>query len=97
MIGSRSTKSSTACSTSAGASAELGAARAELGLAAELALGLLTSSAIVCPLQLLVLEQRLQVLALGGELLVLALDLELFEPAQRAQAHVEDRLGLQRR
>ena len=47
------------------------------------------------PLLVFVPEQRAQILALGGELLVLALDLEFLKPAQGAQAHVEDRLGLQ--
>ena len=74
--------------------AEFGATAAELGLAAELAFRLLHLGRDRLPLQILVLQQRLQVLALGGELLVLAPDLELLEAAQGAQAHVQDRFGL---
>ena len=46
------------------------------------------------PAQRLVLQQRLDVLALLRQRLVLLADLHLLEPAQRAQPHVQDRLGL---
>ncbi len=95
MIGSRSTKSSIAWAISAGASASSVRRRPSRVLPPNLRLDLLDLVADGLPLQAFVLQQRLEFLALPGELLVLALDLELFQPAQRAQPHVEDRLGLQ--
>ena len=74
---------------------QLGTATAELGLAAELLLGLAHLVGDRVPLQLFALQQGLEVLALAAQLLVLAADLEFLEPAQGAQAHVQDRLGLQ--
>ena len=54
----------------------------------------LISSAMRLPLLVLGGEQRLQLFPLLGQLVVLAPDLHLLELAQRAQPHIEDRLGL---
>ncbi len=46
------------------------------------------------PLQLVGFQQRLEIAPLLAELVVLGLDLDLFEPRQGLQAQVEDGLGL---
>ena len=94
VIGSRSTKSSIACSISAGASASSVRRLPSLVLPPNFALVSWTSSAILPHCSLSSFRSARRSLRSAAELLVLALDLELLEPAQRAQAHVEDRLGL---
>ena len=46
------------------------------------------------PLPLVARQQSAELRLLGGEPVELLADLDLLEPAQRAQPHVEDRLGL---
>ena len=47
-----------------------------------------------CPAQLFISEQGVEVTAFLGKIFVLFLDLDFFEPAQAAQAHVQNGLGL---
>ncbi len=73
---------------------EARAAFAERGLLAELVLEGLDLVGDRLPLLVFRGEQRFQLLAFLGQALMLALDLDLLELAQRAQPHVEDGLGL---
>ena len=80
-----------------GRRADLGAPLAECRLRAELGLERAQLLADPLPALAFVLEQRLELGALGRERLVLLPDRDLLEPAQGAQAHVEDRLDLRLR
>ena len=73
---------------------KVGAAFAERRLRAELLAHLLDLAGDRLPLLLLGAEQRLELLALVAQLLVLLADLHLLELAQIAQPHVEDGVGL---
>jgi len=74
---------------------EIGAAPAERGLLAESVAHFLDLFADLLPLLLLGANQLLQIGLFLPQRLVLALDLDLLEPAQIAQAHVEDGVGLE--
>src|SRR5690606_2863738 len=70
------------------------AAGTKLGLRTELFPYRLDFRADLLPLARAGSEQTFEIGLLGGEIVELLADLELFKLAQRTQAHVEDRLGL---
>ena len=95
MTGSRSIIASCISSTSiSGASAKPVRRLPSVGLRTEGLPHLLDLGGDALPLPLLATSAALQVLLLRLQVVVLLADLHLLELAQRAQAHVEDRLGL---